>query len=85
MIMGRHKKGLAIDIIMIDGNGKIQVITEDGSELKVTRQERAILANYKSNDYEEEIKHIFNNPYIIGDEFRVVSNGKYVYGKHVQV
>lgn len=85
MIMGRHKKGLAIDIIMIDGNGKMQVITEDGSELKVTRQERAILANYKSNDYEEEIKHIFNNPYIIGDEFRVVSNGKYVYGKHVQV
>ena len=85
MIMGRHKKGLAIDIIMIDGNGKMQVITEDGAEMKVTRQERSVLANYKADDYEEEIKHIFNNKNIIGEEFRVVASGKYVYGKHVAI
>ena len=85
MTMGRHKKGLAIDIVMIDKNGKMQVITEDGNDMKVTRQERAVLANYKAEDYEEEIKHIFNNPHIIGEEFRVVSNGKYVYGKHASI
>ena len=81
--MGRHKKGLAIDIIMIDKLGKMQVITEDGTEMKTTRQERAILGNYKSETYEEDIKRLFNNPNIIGEEFRVVYNGKYVYGQHV--
>jgi hypothetical protein len=81
--LGRHTKGLVIERIEIDEKGKLKVITEDGTELKTTRQERAILAHYKAQDYEDEIKHIFNNPHILSEEFRVISNGKYVYGKYV--
>lgn len=81
--MARHKKGLAIDIVQIDKDGKMKVFVEEGTELKVTRQERSILANYEAPDYEDEVRHIFNNPNIIGEEFRVVVNGKYVYGKYV--
>lgn len=80
-----NRKGVKIDIIYLDGtsgNGKMQVITEDGSEMKVTRQERSVLANYKSSTYEEEICRFFHNPYILGKDFRVVYQGDYVYGNH---
>ena len=80
-----NRKGIKIDIIYLDGtsgNGKMEVITEDGTVMKVTRQERSVLANYKSSTYEEDIKAFFHNPYILGDEFRVVCQGNYVYGNH---
>jgi hypothetical protein len=80
--LGRHKKGLCIDRIEIDDKGKMKVITEDGSELKVTRQERAVLAYYRHPNYEDEIRHAMSNQNIIGDDFRVFSNGKYVYHHH---
>ena len=81
--LGRHKKGLAIDIVQIDDNGRMTITLDSGEDFKCTRQERAVLVNYKSPTYEDDIRHIFNNPNIVGEEFRVVSGGRYVYGKHV--
>lgn len=81
----QNLKGLKIDIIYIDGKtGKMKVINDAGEEMKTTRQQRSILAHYSSPDYEEEIKRMYSNPGILSDEFRVVVDEKYVYGKYVK-
>lgn len=80
-----NRKGIKIDIIYIDKkNGHMQVITEAGDELKATRQERSVLANYKSPTYEEDIRHFFNNPNILGKDFRVVCGETYVYKRKAE-
>lgn len=78
-------KGMKIDIIYIDGkSGKMKVVNDNGEEMRTTRQQRSVLANYKSPGYEEEIKTMYSNPNILTEEFRVVVDDKYVYGKYVK-
>jgi len=81
----QNMKGQKIDIIYIDGKtGKMQVINDAGEEMKTTRHQRAVLIDYKSENYEDEIRHMYSNPEILSDEFRVVLDDKYVYGKYVK-
>lgn len=81
----QNMKGMKIDIIYIDGKtGKMKVINGAGEEMKTTRQQRAVLAHYTSDTYEDEIQKMYSNPNILSDEFRVVVDDKYAYGKYVK-
>ena len=74
------KKGVQIAAVRI--NGKIvEAIDKDGALIKVTRQQRELLRNYKAPEYIQEIKKAFSNDHIVADDFMVLKNGDRVFPK----
>ena len=74
------RKGIKFKLVVID-HGKLTAYDEDHNEVKLTRLERSIMINYKSNTYIEDIKHMFSNPNIVADDFKVISDGKEVFNR----
>lgn len=68
------KKGVKIKKIIIN-DGNITAYDTEGGTIKLTRDERNLLASYKKHGYVESIKKKFGNPNILDSEFTVIKDG----------
>ena len=70
--MAKGKIIKRVDIV----DGIVTATYDDNTKAKLSRSERNALVNYKSSDYIEQIKKVFNNIRIVNtDDFCVYKNG----------
>lgn len=74
-----RRKGIVIVKAIIDVDGILSTYSDDGELVKLTRYQRNIIHNYKSNNYISDIKKAFNNQNIVSDNFIVIKNNVQVY------
>ena len=68
------KKGEQI-VRVETNNGRMTVTGTNGSNIKLSRTERNILADYKNPNYVEDIIKVFGNSDVLADGFTFVKNG----------
>ena len=56
-------------------DGRMTVTGVNGSNIKLSRTERNILADYKNPNYVEDIIKVFGNSDVLADGFTFVKNG----------
>ena len=56
-------------------DGRMTVTGVNGSNIKLSRKERNILADYKNPNYVEDIIKVFGNSDVLADGFTFVKNG----------
>ena len=56
-------------------DGRMTVTGVNGSNIKLSRTERNILADYKNPNYVEDIIIVFGNSDVLADGFTFVKNG----------
>ncbi|MBR1988452.1 MAG: hypothetical protein IKA36_05385 [Clostridia bacterium] len=69
------KKGKQLAVVEIS-KCVVTAKTTDGSNVKLSRNERNVLSRYREPDYVEIIKKTFGNPNVLSDDFTVIKNGE---------
>lgn len=69
------KKGIKIEKILINKD-HVTVYATDGSEVKLTRNQRQIFKNFNSKDFESNLIKEFSREDILSSDYCVIKDGE---------
>lgn len=72
------KKGDIIEMVKITDK-MVEVVNQDGENVKVTRTQRNKFLDYKNPDYLKNLAKEFSNAHVVSADFFVIRDGEYVF------